>query len=391
MPRSRSPRRVANVSKPNQRCGHPRGGAERDRHFVSGANTYGSGVTKVLKWNLKCRFERRRFGSQTSIQLTSGTLNLSGFNVGVGSITGDTASSINLGSNTLTMQNDAANTVYAGAIVGTGAINIIVTGNLDLTGNANTYSGGTTINSGNVYADNTISSSSATGLGTVTINVGGSLTIGNDSATGYIANIPVVDNGILGFSRTDVITFPNQITGTGGVEVQDGGTVTLTGNNTYSGLTAIDQATLKAGSSTALGSGTTALSFNYYGGTLNLNGFNVAIGSLRAATSSSGTSTSAPTLSPSEASRVRRPLTAALWEPGASRWSDPAPCSSTSRTPRTHIPDRPSSVRGRPSAWDFPPRRAASRIPAESRVRVRSYSMSPRRCRFPRRSPDRSA
>jgi fibronectin-binding autotransporter adhesin len=245
---------------------------------VSGANTYG-GVTKVISGTLNAG-SATALGSQTSLQLTSGTLNLSGFNVGVGSITGDTASSINLGSNTLTMQNDAANTVYAGAIVGTGAINIIVTGNLDLTGNNNTYSGGTTIGSGNVYADNSNSADSATGSGTVTIGVGGSLTIGNDSATGYVANIPIVDNGTVDFSRTDSISFPNQITGTGAVIVQDGGTITLTGNNTYTGLTNITLATLKAGSSTALGSGTTALSFNFSGGTLDLNGFNISIGSI---------------------------------------------------------------------------------------------------------------
>jgi fibronectin-binding autotransporter adhesin len=245
---------------------------------LTGANTYG-GVTKVIGGVVDAG-STTALGNQTSLMLTSGALNLSGFNVGVGSITGDSGSLINLGSNTLTIQNDVANTVFAGAITGTGGIHIVVTSNLDLTGNANTFSGGMMINAGNVYADNTNSADSATGTGTVTIGVGGSLTIGNDSATGYITNIPIVNDGIVDFSRTDSISFPNQITGTGGVIVQDGGTITLTGNNTYTGLTNIDVSTLKAGSSTALGSGITALSFNSSGGTLDLNGFNLSVGSI---------------------------------------------------------------------------------------------------------------
>ena len=208
-------------------------------------------------WNPEC-------GNQTSLPVRS---------------SGDPSSAINLGGNTLSLQNLAAGTAFAGTITGTGAIDIIVTGNLDLTGNNNTYSGGTTINSGNVYADNT--SGSATGSGTVTINVGGSLTIGNFSTTGFVANIPIVDNGLVDFFRTDSISFPNQINGTGGVVVQDSGsTITLTGNNTYSGLTSIDMATLKAGSPTALGNGTTAFSISSFGGTLDLNGFNISVGSI---------------------------------------------------------------------------------------------------------------
>ena len=243
---------------------------------LTGANTY-RGVTDVISGTLNAG-SSTAIGTTTTVQLTGGTLNLNGNNILAGSITGDSASAINLGANTLSLQNAVANTTYAGAITGTGAIDIIAVSNLTLSGNSNTYSGGTTID-GNVYANNT--SGSATGSGTVTINVGGSLTIGDFSAAGYVANIPIVDNGIVDFYRTDSITFPNQITGTGGVEVQDTGSViTLTGNNTYSGLTAIDQATLMAGSATALGNGTTAFSINYYGGTLNLNGFNISVGSI---------------------------------------------------------------------------------------------------------------
>jgi fibronectin-binding autotransporter adhesin len=244
---------------------------------LTGANTY-RGVTIVSNGTLNAG-SATAIGNMTSIQLTGGTVNLNGNNILAGSITGDSASTISLGGNTLSLQNLAANTTFAGAITGTGSVDIIVNSNLDLTGNNNTFSGGLTINAGNVYANNT--SGSATGSGTVTINGGGSLTIGDFTAAGYVANIPIVDNGIVDFYRTDSITFPNQITGTGGVIVQDSGsTITLTGNNTYSGLTNIDQATLKAGSPTALGNGTTAFSINSNGGTLNLNGNNISVGSI---------------------------------------------------------------------------------------------------------------
>jgi fibronectin-binding autotransporter adhesin len=265
------------VSFPNVISGTGTLEVENGTVTLTGANTY-LGVTKVVSGTLNAG-SATAFGGTNSIQLTSGTVNLNGNNILAGSITGDSASTINLGANTLSLQNDVANTTFAGAITGTGGINIIVTSNLDLTGNNNTYSGGTTINAGNVYADNT--SGSATGTGTITIGGGGSLTIGHFSATGYVADIPIVNNGILDFYRTDSITFPNQITGAGGVEVQDSGsTITLTGNNTYSGLTAIDMATLNAGSPTALGNGTTAFSISFYGGTLNLNGFNIGVGSI---------------------------------------------------------------------------------------------------------------
>jgi fibronectin-binding autotransporter adhesin len=244
---------------------------------LSGANTY-RGTTDVVSGTLNAG-SSTAIGNMTTVQLTGGTMNLNGNNILAGSITGDSASTINLGGNTLSLQNLAAGTTYAGSIIGTGAIDIIVTGNLNLSGSNNTYSGGTTINSGNVYVSNT--TGSATGSGTVTIGVGGSLTIGDFTASGYVANVPIVDNGIVDFYRTDSISFPNQITGTGGVEVQDtGSTITLTGNNTYSGLTNISQGTLVAGSATALGNGTSALSISSFGGTLNLNGFNIAVGSL---------------------------------------------------------------------------------------------------------------
>jgi autotransporter-associated beta strand protein len=255
---------------------------------LTGANTY-SEFTDVLSATLivgtAFNGSSGSLGNgSTTVNLTSGSnpaiLDLNNLNTKIGVISGDSSSQLQLGSAALTIQDIAGTDNMAGSITGTGSITMIV-GTFNATGNANTYSGGTTINGGTFVALNTLPTSSATGSGPITINGGGGsfLSIGNDTASGYIANVPISDNGVIQFARTDTTTFPNQITGTGSIDVQDGGTVTLTGNNSYTGDTAIDAATLKAGSSTALGNAT-ALSFNYYGGTLDLNGNDISVGSV---------------------------------------------------------------------------------------------------------------
>jgi autotransporter-associated beta strand protein len=63
-----------------------------------------------------------------------------------------------------------------------------------------------------------------------------------------------VDNGALVFERSDVVTFPGVISGTGSVTQAGIGTAILTGNNTYSGGTTITAGTLQLGNGGATGS-----------------------------------------------------------------------------------------------------------------------------------------
>jgi autotransporter-associated beta strand protein len=133
---------------------------------------------------------------------------------------------------------DHSNTItFGGVISGTGNLTQIGSGTTILTGN-NTYTGGTTISAG-------------------TLQVGNGGTSG-----GVIGNI--VDDAALVCDRSDAFTFGGSISGTGTVTQDGAGTLTLAGNNTYSGGTRLDAGTIAVNGDSNLGTG--PLSFN--GGTL---------------------------------------------------------------------------------------------------------------------------
>ena len=129
--------------------------------------------------------------------------------------------------------------------------NQIGSGTTTLTG-ANTYSGGTTINTG-------------------------TLQLGSGGTTGSIVG-NVTDNGNFAFDHSDAITFGGTISGTGAVSQIGSGTLTLSGNNTYEGGTTLRAGAIAVGASSTgnpgavssgpLGTGT--LTFD--GGTLQTTG-----------------------------------------------------------------------------------------------------------------------
>ena len=91
---------------------------------------------------------------------------------------------------------------------------------LVLTG-ANTYSGGTTIASG-------------------------ILQLGNGGTTGSIVG-DVTDNGTLAFNRSDTVTFPGVISGSGSLSQLGSGTTILTADSPYTGGTTVSAGTLVVG------------------------------------------------------------------------------------------------------------------------------------------------
>ncbi|MFC5475278.1 autotransporter outer membrane beta-barrel domain-containing protein [Paraherbaspirillum soli] len=88
----------------------------------------------------------------------------------------------------------------------------------------------------------------------------------------------ITDNGLVRFTQADAATYAGQISGTGAVEKNGAGTLTLApaaGNNTYSGGTFLNQGTLAVAADNVLGAASGGLTFN--GGTLQLNrGFDLA-------------------------------------------------------------------------------------------------------------------
>jgi autotransporter-associated beta strand protein len=246
---------------------------------LSGTNTY-SGPTFITGGTLQAG-SASAFGGATGLSpvtIGAGTiLDLNNFDNTVGSISG--AGSVTLGSATLTIGDPFSVKFFSGDISGTGSLNM--GGNtLTLSGNLNTYSGGTTISNGTLVAEN--SAGSATGSGPITILPAGTLLLGQRDTNGSVDPAAVItDNGLVDFFRSDNFTFANNISGTGGIGQYGAGTVTVSGTNTYSGPTTAFTGTLQAGSASAFG-GATGLSAVGFGfnGTLDLNGFNNTVGSI---------------------------------------------------------------------------------------------------------------
>jgi len=138
-----------------------------------------------------------------------------------------------------------AATTLNGIISGAGGLTKIGSANLTL-GGANIYSGGTTITAGTLTG--------------TTVSLQGN----------------IVDNAALVFDDAAGGTYGGNISGTGTVTKSNSGTVTFTGNNTYSGATSINAGILAVGP-TGIGD-TSAVTINAPG-TLQLNN-NETVGSL---------------------------------------------------------------------------------------------------------------
>ena len=111
------------------------------------------------------------------------------------------------------------------------------------------------------------------------IGPGTSLVIGYAGTTGTIEG-NVVDNGQLSFDPASAIVFGGTISGSGSVGIGSfgpDGSVTLTGDNSYTGGTWIGS-TLIVGNANALGSSAGSVTIFY--GTLDLNGYNVTVGNV---------------------------------------------------------------------------------------------------------------
>jgi len=87
----------------------------------------------------------------------------------------------------------------------------------------------------------------------VTTIANGQLQVGAGGASGTIGSGAIVNSGGLTFNRTGTVTVGGAISGTGALTNDGSGTVILTANNSYSGVTVINAGTLQAGNGGATG------------------------------------------------------------------------------------------------------------------------------------------
>jgi autotransporter-associated beta strand protein len=188
------------------------------------------------------------------LETTSGTVDLQADET-VGSLLGQTTGTIQLNANTLTVAGTpgAASAVTLGTIAGTGGVTVDATGFVQEFGTALTYTGATTVTAGTFQlgASNIIANASD-----VTVN-GGTLALQGFSDT--VDSVSLQSGSITGTgtltSASDFDVRSGSVAavlgGSVGLDKTTGGTVTLSGANTYTGTTTVSDGTLEVTGSIA--------------------------------------------------------------------------------------------------------------------------------------------
>jgi fibronectin-binding autotransporter adhesin len=187
---------------------------------LNGANTY-TGGTAINGGVLQVSNDGNLGAASGGLTFNGGTLRLGA------SFDPNTGRAITLNAPGGTIDTQTFQSTVSQAIAGAGSLTKTGAGTLTLT-NANNYSGGTTISAG-------------------------TLQIGNGGTSGFIFG-DVTNNGTLAFNRSDTMTFPGVISGTGAVQQNGTGTTVLLSDSNYSGGTTISAGTLQLGNGGTSGS-----------------------------------------------------------------------------------------------------------------------------------------
>ncbi|MEN9468779.1 MAG: hypothetical protein RL630_512 [Verrucomicrobiota bacterium] len=222
---------------------------------LTGDNTY-NGPTAINSGTLSLGASER-IADTSDLVVASGAFDLAGFYESLGSLAG--SGDITLGSGTLTT-NSSSNSTFLGVISGTGgSLFKTGSGSLILSG-ANTYNGNTTVNSGilSLGASERIADTSDLVVASGTFDLSGfTESLGSLTGSGNIT----LGAGTLTTNSSSNSTFSGVISGTGGSFSKTGpGSLTLSGNNSYSGGTTLSAGQLNINSASAIGTG--ALTIN---------------------------------------------------------------------------------------------------------------------------------
>jgi autotransporter-associated beta strand protein len=219
---------------------------------------------------------------------TSATLDLNNVSTTVGSVAEEGSSdggSISLGSGTLTVT-AAAGSLFQNSISGTGGLTKQGAHTLSLYGTQN-FTGTTTVSAGRLStavsmsstsfvidggtlattAANVLSDSAAVTISSGELNLGGNETVSSLAGSGGAVSL---GSNTLVAGDSSSTTFAGIISGSGGITKSGSGTLSLAGNNTYSGDTRITAGQLTVDVGGDLGDGETDV-FISSGAQLNLN------------------------------------------------------------------------------------------------------------------------
>ncbi|WP_179949418.1 autotransporter-associated beta strand repeat-containing protein [Synechococcus sp. UW140] len=211
------------------------------------ANTY-SGATHLNAGKLQLS-NASALGSSSELNIDGGTLRFS---------QAASVPSASLASGGGTFEVDSGLTInFSSVASGSGAFTKTGLGTLNLSG-TNTYTGATNVNAGSLKITGSLDETT-----TVTVGSGGTLKMGIDDVVGAIAGAGSIELGAytLGVGANDSsTTFSGTISGTGGLTKFGTGTLTLAGDNTYSGASFVEAGTLSVSGSLSDASALTIVS-----------------------------------------------------------------------------------------------------------------------------------
>jgi autotransporter-associated beta strand protein len=224
---------------------------------LSGSNTFTGGTT-IHTGILQIGLDNALATTGAVVVDTSGTFDLNSHNQTVGVLAGD--GKVTLGAGTLTV-GDANSVSFLGVLSGTGSVVKQGTGTLTL-GGLNTFSGGLTIAGGTVAVSADANLGAAGGSVTF---IGGTLeATASFTSSGRPTTIAAA-GGTFNVDAGVTLGWTGNISGPGAVSKTGGGTLVLSGNNSFVGAS-VTGGTLQVAADTSLGDSAGGLTLD--GGTL---------------------------------------------------------------------------------------------------------------------------